>query len=115
MRQVQAGRGDLRVRNNDREQADLIMKDLVVSPISPVEAFDLLESFRIALVEDCSTWFALPSDEVANWGYDRNGDLIRASIYEEDGVQGNSLIEAIQRCVVLIVLGRVIDVPDVVQ
>lgn len=103
-----------------RDLMDKAVKNGMASPSTDwAEGGALMHEARISVFELNGKWFAAPSDELANYRRDLDGETAKIMVFEENVTEGDTPLIAIARCYITApCFGRdrrvkTIDVPDI--
>ena len=104
------GRHDSRLQNYDRTRLSAIMEGADITPINCVTAMFIMENHSFAIFERIGFWYAAHNHSAHT--RDQDGEEAMIMVYEEDVIQGDTLLEAIKRCYAVTVIGYTVDVPQ---
>ncbi len=107
---VMGERPDRRPLRAEHAKAKSFMEEITVAPLDELAIYKLSTQHNYCTFEDGGKWFAVV--EPCNWSRDQDGNTTQISVYEEDSVQGDNVLVAIQRCFVSHQLGYEVEVPD---
>lgn len=112
IQEILGDRRDRRPLKADHAQAMEVMEEIDVMNLTPEQLLAKVIIHRIAVFEDNGRWYATPSEEIAMWRRDLDGEEALAMIFEEDAIQGDSYEVAVKRCFVRMTLGHQITIPN---